>query len=155
MITLKRFLVPTDYSDTSRRAFSMALGLAEKFGASGASIELLHIWPAPYFGPGYGYETAAALDPSDYKSLFDRIRANAVNEMQTFVSSAVVPAGVTVTTHIESGDAPHQILEFIEAERPDLVVVGTHGRTGPRRWLLGSVAERVVQHSKSPVLTVP
>jgi nucleotide-binding universal stress UspA family protein len=62
---------------------------------------------------------------------------------------------VKIETHIESGNAPSRILEIIEEKKPDLVVVGTHGRTGPRRWLLGSVAERVVQLSKSPVLTVP
>lgn len=152
MIALKRFLVPTDYSEPSRRAFSTAVSLAESFGAS---IELLHVWPAPYFGPGYGYDAAAALDPSEYRSLFDRIRGNAVKEMQKFVSSVPVPSGVTITTHIESGDAAHRVLEFIDDEKPDLVILGTHGRTGPRRWLLGSVAERVVQHSRSPVLTVP
>lgn len=152
MIIFKRFLVPTDYSEPSRRAFSMAVSLAEQFGAS---IDLLHIWPAPYFGPGYGYDAGAAIDPGEYKSLFDRIRENAVREMKSFASSVPVPNGVTVVTHIESGDAPHQILEFIDEKKPDLVIVGTHGRTGPRRWLLGSVAERIVQHSASPVMTVP
>lgn len=130
----------------------MAVSLAQKFGAS---IELLHVWPAPYFGAGHGYDAAVLIDPGQEKSLFDVIRSNAVKEMQAFAASISVPAGVTIDTHIESGDAPHRILEFIDEKRPDLVVVGTHGRTGPRRWLLGSVAERVVQHSKSPVLTVP
>jgi nucleotide-binding universal stress UspA family protein len=152
MISLKRILVPTDYSEPSKRAFVIAVSLAEEFGAS---IELLHVWPAPYFGPGYGYDSAAVVDSAQHKSLFDAIRANAVKEMQAFVSSVAVPEGVIVSTHIESGDAPHRILEFIDENRPDWVVVGTHGRTGPRRWLLGSVAERIVQYSRSPVLTVP
>lgn len=152
MISLKRFLVATDYSEPSKRAFSTALGLAENFGAS---IEVLHVWPAPYFGPGYGFDAGAMLDPTQRKSLFDLIRENAVKEMQKFVSSVPAPPGVSVATHIESGDAPYRILEYIDERKPDMVIVGTHGRTGPRRWLLGSVAERVVQHSSSPVLTVP
>jgi nucleotide-binding universal stress UspA family protein len=149
---LKRIFAPTDYSDQSRRAFAMAVDLAKQFGAS---IELLHVWPAPYFGRGYGYDSTLALDPVEHKSMFDLIRSNAVKEMQTFVASVEVPPGTTISTHIASGDAPHEILEFIEQHKPDLVVVGTHGRTGPRRWLLGSVAERIVQHSACPVLTVP
>jgi len=152
MITFKRFLVPTDYSEPSRRAFSMAVSLAERFGAA---IDLLHIWPAPYFGPGYGYDSAAVIDPAEHKSLFDRIRENAVKDMKSFAASVPVPQSMTIVTHIESGDAPHRILEFIDEKKPDLVIVGTYGRTGPRRWLLGSVAERIVQHSASPVMTVP
>jgi nucleotide-binding universal stress UspA family protein len=151
-ITIKRFLVATDYSEHSKRAFSMAAGLAKGFGGS---IELLHVWPAPYFGPGYGFDAGAFLDPAQHKSLFDTIRENAAKEMRAFASSIAIPEGVTVATHLESGDASSRILEIIGEKQPDLVVVGTHGRTGPRRWLLGSVAERTVQHSKSPVLIVP
>ena len=60
-----------------------------------------------------------------------------------------------MTTRIESGEPVGRLIELIREEAPDLVVVGTHGRTGPKRWLLGSVAERIVQLSPSPVLTVP
>jgi nucleotide-binding universal stress UspA family protein len=151
-MTMKRLLVPTDYSEHSRRAFSMAADLAKEFGGS---IELLHVWPAPYFGPGYGFDAGAFLDPAQHQSLLDTIRESAAKEMRVFASSIALPEGVTVATHIEPGDASSRILEIIEEKQPDLVVVGTHGRTGPRRWLLGSVAERTVQHSESPVLIVP
>lgn len=152
MLTLKHILVPTDYSEYSKHAFTIAVDLAKEFGAT---VELLHVWPAPYFGPGYGYDAAGVLGPAQHKSLFDTIRENATKEMQAFAASVAIPAGMKVSTRIESGDTPHRILEIIEESTPDLVVIGTHGRTGPRRWVLGSVAERIVQHSKSPVLTVP
>jgi nucleotide-binding universal stress UspA family protein len=152
MTTLKRLLVTTDYSDCSRAALEVATGLASAFGAS---IDLVHVWSAPYFGPGYGYDGAAIIDPAQHQSIFDLIRQRAEEDMKKFVSEVPVPTGVVVTSHVESGEPARKILELAERDRPDLIVIGTHGRTGPKRWLLGSVAERIVQHAPCPVLTVP
>lgn len=145
MIELKRFLVPTDYSDCSRHALKAAVELAEPLGAS---LEVVHVWSAPYFGEDYAVG-------AERKSLFSLIRDQAAQDMTAFVESVVVPKGVTLTTRIESGEPVHRLLELIDEQSPDLVIVATHGRTGPRRWVLGSLAERLVQMSKSPVLTIP
>lgn len=152
MPTFKRLLVPTDYSDCSRAAFAQALAIAAGFGAS---VELLHVWAAPYFGAGYGYEGAAVLGAAEMQSLFDRIREDAMVQMQAFAASVPVPQNVQLTTRVESGEAARVVVEIAEKDHPDLLVVGTHGRTGVRRWLIGSVAERIVQHAQCPVLTVP
>jgi nucleotide-binding universal stress UspA family protein len=152
MPTLKRFLVTTDYSDCSRAAFAAAVSLAAAFGGA---IDLVHVWSAPYFGPGYGYDGAMVIDPAEHQSIFDLIRHRAEEDMAKFAADVPVPSGVTVTKHVESGEPARKILELAERDRPDLIVIGTHGRTGAKRWLLGSVAERIVQHAPCPVLTVP
>ncbi|MBM4361058.1 MAG: universal stress protein [Deltaproteobacteria bacterium] len=152
MPELRHFLVATDFSPCSEAALREALTLAAR---TGARVDVLHVWSAPYFGPGYGYDGAPVLEPAAHASLFDKIRENAVAEMQAFLARVPAPPGVALTSRIESGDPARKLLESVEAERPDLVVIGTHGRTGARRWLIGSVAERVVRHSPAPVLTVP
>ncbi|SRR5260221_4427194 len=153
MPTLKRLLIATDYSDCSRAAFEAALGLATEFGAS---IDIVHVWSAPYFGPGYGYgNSATVIDPSQHQSLFELVRQRAMDDMRAFASSVPVAPSVQITTHVESGEPASKLLEIAERDKPDLILVGTHGRTGARRWLLGSVAERIVQHAPSAVLTVP
>ena len=147
MATLSRLLVATDYSDCSLTALRAAVSLARRLGAS---IHVVHVWSAPYFGPEY-----ADLHVGDErKSIFSLIRDKAAADMEEFVSR-VDRLGVPVTTRIESGEPVSRLIDLIREETPDLVVVGTHGRTGPKRWLLGSVAERIVQLSPSPVLTVP
>jgi universal stress protein A len=153
MPTVERILVPTDYSECSRAAFAFALEFAAKVAAP---VDLLHVWSAPYFGPGYGLDTAAVLvDPVSNQTIFDLIRNEAVSEMLRFAASVRAPPGVAVSTHVESGDPLHKILEFAKEHGSDLLVVGTHGRTGAGRWLLGSVAERLVRLAHCPVLTVP
>jgi nucleotide-binding universal stress UspA family protein len=140
------------YSEYARAVYETALDLAARLGAS---IDLVHVWSAPYFGPDYGYENKAVLDPVQHASLFDLIRRHAVDEMQRFAAASAVPEGVRMTTHVESGDPVRKILEIAERERVDLLVIGTHGPTGARRWLLGSVAERIVRHAPCAVLRVP
>lgn len=152
MAKLQRFLVPTDYSDFSRIAYASALELAAGFGAS---VDLVHVWAAPYFGPGYGHLGIPIDDPGHQATLFDRIRDDAKAEMATFSASIAPPPGVRITSHVESGDPARVILELAEKGHYDLIVLGTHGRSGPGRWLMGSVAERIVQHAPCAVFTVP
>jgi nucleotide-binding universal stress UspA family protein len=147
MATLSRFLVATDYSDCSLTALRAAVSLARQLGAS---IHVVHVWSAPYFGPEY----ADLRIGDERKSIFSLIRDKAAADMEAFVARVEVQ-GVVVTTRIESGEPVSRLIDLIREEAPDLVVVGTHGRTGAKRWLLGSVAERIVQLSPSPVLTVP
>ena len=151
MPTLKRFLVTTDYSDCSRGALDAAVALAAAFGGS---IDLVHVWSAPYFGPGYGYDGAAIIDPAEHQSLFDLIRKRAEEDMATFVAAVPVPSGVTLTSHVESGEPARKILDIAERDKPDLLVIGTHGRTGVKHAVMGSVAERVARQAPCPVLIV-
>lgn len=148
MVKLQRILVPTDYSECSRAALERAFQLAE---AVGAEIELVHVWAAPFFGPQYHRVTA----DREGKSLFALMREQAEAEMKGFLATVDPPGGVRFSARIESGEPVQRILELSQEGEHDLIVTGTHGRTGPQRWVLGSVAERLVQLSRCPVLTVP
>jgi universal stress protein A len=152
-MSVARILVPTDYSEYSRAAFALGLQIAAQVGAP---LDLLHVWSAPYFSAGYGLDSSPLLlDPVSNQSVFDLVRNEAVSEMLKFAASVPAPPGVALSTHVESGEPLQEILEFAKTHGTDLLVVGTHGRTGAERWLLGSVAERLVRLASCPVLTVP
>src|SRR5688572_3998327 len=113
MATLSRFLVATDYSDCSLTALRAAVGLARRLGAS---IQMVHVWSAPYFGPEY----ADVHVGDERKSLFSLIRDKAAADMEEFLSRADLQ-GVPLTTRIESGQPVSRLIELIREETPDLV----------------------------------
>lgn len=131
-------LHPTDFSDASRPAFAEALRLAR---AAGATLHLLHAAELTLYGPASG-----ALAASD-----DEHRA-----ALAALAGAARAAGVAVATTLRSGEAvAPTIVTVAEEEGADLIVLGTHGRRGLRRFFLGSVAEEVLREAPCPVLTVP
>jgi nucleotide-binding universal stress UspA family protein len=142
-------LVPVEYSPHCLAALEYAGALAKTFGAK---LEAIHVWELP---PSIPAESTITEPGGEPRSLFDLVRDKAEREMADFLARAKLPDGVAVTHHIESGDPTHAILAAIERRGADLVVISTHGRTGVRRFLLGSVAERLVRLSPVPVVTVP
>ena len=138
MKSIKRILVPTDYSPTSGVALEAALSLASKFGAA---VEVLHAWS------GVGYVDAAIP-----KDVYDLIAKEAKDEMDKFISGIHAPDNVEITSRVQHG-IPWEIASQLSSEF-DLIVMGTHGRTGFQRLMLGSVASRVCQHAKCPVMTI-
>jgi nucleotide-binding universal stress UspA family protein len=143
---MKRILHPSDFSPASRLAFTKALDMAK---ANGATLHLLHVMApvAPMFGDGY-------LSPGTYDQIAASGSRWAKQEMERLVKKAKA-AGVKTTSTIVDGVAPaERIVKAARAARADLVVMGTHGRTGVSRFLVGSVAARVVATSPCPVLTV-
>jgi universal stress protein A len=139
-------LVPVDYSDPSRRALELALSLAD-----GAQVTVVHVWDRP---PYVGEEVVAHPDGSR-RSLSELIRSNAERDMTDFLAQVSTTTGTRLQHHLISGDPVSGIIA--EASKPsyDLLVVGTHGRTGVTKLLLGSVTERLIRLSPIPVLTVP
>ena len=133
-------LVPTDGSDTSRRAIEHAVDLASKYGAR---VHALYVVDQSVYGTlEAGAEVVVeALEEEGELAV-------------TAVEDAAEAAGVSVVTEVVTGDAHDAILEYTADNDVDLVVMGTHGRTGIDRYLLGSVTERVVRTSDVPVLTV-
>jgi nucleotide-binding universal stress UspA family protein len=132
-------LCPVDFSEDSKVAARTAVALAP----AGATVTLLHAIEAPV---GIGGETF----PQDFLRDLDRSSTRALAELAAGLQP---PAGVAVTTRTRVGYAGSQILGALEDDRRfDLVVMGSHGRTGLRRVLLGSVAEKVVRHAHCPVL---
>ncbi len=136
----KTLLVPTDFSDPAAAALDYAVELA---GAFGASIVLLHAFELPI---------DAVHDPAlGGKEAQDRRILDALDGLVSTSKGARVP----IRSCVERADPWRAILDVSERENVDLVVMGTHGRRGLPRALLGSVAEKVVRTSAVPVLVVP
>ena len=134
----KNILCPVDFSETSRDAIDLALDL----GDEDTEITLMHAieLPSSYGQEPTLMESVAEVDRSTTKAL-DR-----------WAETARTKGRRSVTVRTRRGRAGAQILELVETGAFDLVVMGTHGRTGIRRVLLGSVAEKVVRHAACPVL---
>jgi len=135
----KNILVPTDFSEPSEVALSTAIELARAFQAR---LTLAHVWSVP----NMGYAEALTW-PIDEMQKAARM---ALDELHTRVS-ALLPGTDAV---LKVGAEWQQILDVVKEEGIDLVVMGTHGRRGLPRLILGSVAEKVVRLSPVPVLTV-
>ena len=145
----KKILVPVDYSECSKAALVTAIVYAESFGAS---VEVVHVWDRPaYVADTVMVSTGAGTK----RSLFDMIRENVEQEMDSFLGAAKVPATVPLTHRLLSGEPVSTLLRELQRGEHDLVVLGTNGRTGFAHVLLGSVAERLVRLSPVPVLAVP
>lgn len=148
-MSIKKILVPVDYSEYSRAALSRAVIFAEAFGAS---IDVVHVWDRPQ----YVSDTVVVRSAGGGShSLIDMIRENAEAEMDAFLSGMKIPASVPFTHRLLSGEPTSTILHELKEQGYDLVVVGTHGRTGLTHLLLGSVAEKLVRLSPVPVMTIP
>ena len=145
---MKKILVPTDYSDCSRAAFARALALARQLGLE---IELLHVFHLPTIA-GVGHVLIAMPD-QPYQRALDWMEEEATKAMKSFLAEFDT-GGVLVGTRVESGRAVETILTIAHEGDFDLIVMGTHGRTGVAHLILGSVAEKIVRKSPVPVLTV-
>lgn len=131
---VRRILVAVDFSSCSRAALEFALSLGVSLGAS---LEVLFVH-----------------QPDDGKP-FGAKESNATREeLHRFVETAPRDASVSLAERVESGDARERIVAIAESDGFDLIVLGTHGRTGRSRSLAGSVAESVVRTASRPVLTV-
>lgn len=140
MLNLRAVLTAADFSASSEDAFRVARALARDYGAR---LVVLHVaTPPPLVTPG---ELQLALErPHGYRAeLEKRLR---------LVYAADSPAGVAY--EVELGEPALEILKAARELGCDLIVMGTHGRTGVGRLLMGSVAEQVVRQATCPVLTV-
>ena len=145
MIGLKRVLVPTDFSDTSEAALKYGVALA---GAFGATLHVLHVANDPL------HETWAGYAPgTSFLSVVERMEANARHRIEDMVPKQDVETGRIVSATVW-GDARDQILKYAVDHHVDLIVCGTHGRSGWDHFVMGSVAEMIVRKASCPVLTV-
>jgi nucleotide-binding universal stress UspA family protein len=145
MIDLKRILVPTDFSKHSQNALTYAAALAEKFGAE---IYLFHVVQDLAL---YLPDAIAAAPPPTIP--FTQL-VTASREALAKVIREQLPAGVRATPEVREGSPLPDIIAFAKEKDIDLIVLGTHGRTGLVHVLMGSVAENVVRKAPCPVLTV-
>jgi len=139
MLALHTLLHPTDFSEPSRYAFGVACALARDYGAR---LVALHVVAAPPVV--YGDGIVVAPDP-------EALRAAA----QAQLAGLQVPHANVRTEHrLEEGDAAKVILRVAQEIHADMIVMGTHGRTGLGRLFMGSAAEEVMRKAVCPVLTV-
>ncbi len=141
----KRVCCPIDFSDASRAAMEVAADLARR---TGAELVLLHAYPIP----GYTFPDGSVVaSPRMMQELADQAQRH-LQEWRVDAERIVGAARVTAEKAI--GEPAAEILSFARARGADLIVVGTHGRTGIEHALMGSIAERVVRRAHCPVLTV-
>jgi nucleotide-binding universal stress UspA family protein len=139
----RKLLCCIDFSETSRAALRSALELA----TSGASVTLAHVFQLPL-----------ATDPSGFfeASVVGEAIAAAEQTLEEWAREArtQAPNGVEIATVFLQGAPWDRLVETARVGRHDLIVIGTHGRTGLKHALIGSVAEKVVRHAPCPVLVV-
>ena len=146
---IKHLLCPTDFSDGAGSALACALSIAQRFDAS---IDLLHICEPPaYFAP----DLAIWVNPDASTSLVDFALAEASKRMEATVSAHPGLVSCLGARRIEAGLPVRDILRIADEGEYDLLVLGTHGRSGFERLMLGSVAERVIRAARCPVIAVP
>jgi nucleotide-binding universal stress UspA family protein len=143
-VQIKTILVPTDFSKAADCALERAIALAE---LTHAEIHLVHAYELP--------STLGALDvplalPQEF---FDQIREAAQKQLEQRVKK-VNAAGLEGQGHVTVDTPARALLDAAAKVGADLIVMGTHGRTGMKHVLLGSVAERAVRLATCPVMTV-
>ena len=143
MRPMKKLLVAVDLSEPSKRVIETALSLARTLDAS---VELVHVREPFVYALAGEYGPSLAQEQALIRWI-DRELSQASDE----VSHARVPC---VTTSLY-GSPAREIIAHAEKTGADLIIIGTHGRGGITHAVLGSVAERVVQKAKRPVLAVP
>ena len=143
---IRRILVPHDFSGAADAALTCAIGLARVLGAR---ITLLHAFDDPAEGADDAADMVREMEPD----LPERI-GRAAHQKLEGVAARVRGAGVEITTKLRCGRPWCEIDSEAAAGPFDLVVMGTHGRTGLTHALLGSVAEKIVRTASCPALTV-
>lgn len=142
----RHILLPLDFSEEARRTLPVALDLAQ---SSGAKVTLLHVVPdlqltphgAPFAPPLDGATTAVEVEAARKQLSTHRGMLAGVREVDAQV--------------LTSNDPARAIADFAAAQGCDLILISTHGRTGFRRFMLGSVAEGMLRRASVPVLCVP
>ncbi len=140
---LKQVLVPVDFSEPSRKAIHYAQVFAQQFGAR---LTLLHVVEPLSYPPDFAVVPLLPPDAEDA-----RIR-ELTRQLQHLAGS--IGAGIETQAVVTSGRPWQGISEYAAANNTDLIVVSTHGYTGLKHVLLGSVAEKIVRHAPCPVLVV-
>ena len=146
MVRIHRILVPTDFSTTSDAALDYAREVAARFGGT---LHLLHVLQDPFIsGP---------LAADAYVTDTPGVRTTILEDATARLRHRLTPPDrdeLAAKAEVVFGSGADTIVEYAASRGIDLIVMGTHGRTGMAHLLLGSVAERVVRTAPCPVLTV-
>ena len=147
MTGFTRILCPVDFSEFSRHALDEAIAIAHLYEGH---VTALHVFPIAIPADPFG-----GLPDFQPFTLTDRHRAHILRQLSAFATiEGAEPRRITVALR-EGTDIHAEILEAADQMKPDLIVMGTHGRSGFQHLMLGSVAEKVLHKARYPVLTVP
>ena len=144
MPAIHRIVCPVDFSETSERAAQYAAALARQLGAG---LHFVHAWQMPVYAFPDG---AVILGPDVVAQITDELQRS----LDALIERHRGP-DLAIEGHLTQGLADREIVRMAGELNAELIVMGTHGRTGLPHLFLGSVAERVVRSSSVPVLTVP
>lgn len=145
MLEIKLILCPVDFSEFSVRAYRHALSLAEHYGAKLVALNIVELSRYPY--------ADYAASAGDYDALRQSLIDGGRERLQEFVTKHTHDE-IPLELIVHKGVAPDCILWFAQERKADLIVMGTHGRRGFDRLVLGSVTNRVMRTASCPVLVV-
>lgn len=144
-----KILVPTDGSDVAENAVEHALDIAEQYGAD---VHALYVVDTDSMSLTLGGEQLDRIEQGNFDEMEEvKDKANAATG---YVAEGARERGLDVVEHISAGRPHEMIADYAEDNAIDLVVMGSHGRSGVRRALLGSVTERLLRATHAPVLVV-
>jgi len=150
MAQYQTLLVPYDFSEHARAALEAATDLADRFGAKVHLLHVIHL-PAYAYGYNFGSYTSTGVAPTVDLS---QLRADIMKSLSE-VAASCTGAAAQPQLHVEEGAGiANSIVACAEEIGADMIVMGTHGRTGLAHVFLGSVAERTLRTAPCPVLSV-
>jgi nucleotide-binding universal stress UspA family protein len=138
-------LCPIDFSEFSTRAYRHALSLAEHYGAQLVVLHVVELWRYPF--------ADYAATAGDYAQFCQSLHEAGVEKLKEFVKNYICNE-IQPELVVREGRAPDTILSFAKSQKTDLIVMGTHGRRGFDRLMLGSTTDRVMREASHPVLAV-
>ena len=141
---VERILIPTDFSESARYAFNYAVDLNKVLKAR---LYLLHVLQ------DFTEFSEYNLSPTILPQLYLEFEESAARKLEDMLED-MVPPETSCNTYILHGVPFYEIIQFTRKERIDLIILGSHGRTGLKQVLFGHTAEKVVKKAPCPVLTV-
>jgi nucleotide-binding universal stress UspA family protein len=151
VLPLQKLLCPTDFSEASFEALGAAIKLALHFNAK---LCLAHVLPsiAPPVAPVINAGSTYVLQ--DAEAYSRELRGQAEKQLREIIENRIAPE-LEVRSVVGIGDAASEIVQLADTEAADVIVISTHGLTGWRHLVFGSVAEKVVRLARRPVLVIP
>ncbi len=145
MLEIKLILCPIDFSEFSIRAYRHAASVAEHYQSKLVALHVVEIWRYPYA------DYAASV--GDYENFCRALREGGKEQLRDFVKKHARP-GIATDLQVQEGRAPDLILSVSQERTADLIVMGTHGRRGFDRFMLGTTTDRVMRRASCPVMGV-
>jgi nucleotide-binding universal stress UspA family protein len=141
----KKILCPTDFSDPAEKALKVAADLALDYSSELLVVNVVE--PIPTI-------SAANTSPLTYLQQYLSEAENASKKRLKELVTKVVPAKIKIRPLVLTGQAAIQIVDLADKKEVDLIVIATQGQTGLKRWVFGSVAEKVIKLTSRPVLII-